>query len=395
MANQATVEKRAKIARLAPEAGDGQVQASSLASIAQSSILVSFAYIVSRNHLCNYYGGTATKPLQYKDFSNHRSHKFAPACDLVTVVWCNLSKQTINYHFDQVSTMLNRIILHQPTLAQTPAQPNSASSENSLLVPILLAPSAILLLVLIGGGLFVKFRIIKGLEKKIKFEEFKNKELQKKYKLAQATITKMETNPDLVHSREFNLEYLRMRMDEEVFHFAVVNQIKVKVKEQVGPALRGGNNKESTTGKGRKVSQTFDVTYNTGEGAKEKQRVLFRIQISLTKLPTQASSKTISDIIDCMETYLSPTADHNTWQPTIQGYMVGLHWDQKAKPTPLLVLDQRDEGNVTIRSNPRIMEDTHATSSSSFKSKAPRATSGKNPRGTSGKNRSSRTSRSR
>jgi len=288
--------------------------------------------------------------------------------------------------------MLNRIILHQPTLAQAPAKPNSAESGNSL-VPILLAPSVILLIALIGGGLFVKFRIIKRLEKKIKFEEFKNKELQKKYKLAQATISKMETNPDLVHSREFNLDYLRMRMDEEVFHFAVVNQIKVKVKEKVGPALRGGS-KESTTGKGRKVSTIFDVTYNTGEGAKEKQRVLFRIQITLTKLPTQATSKTISDIIDCIETYLSPTADHNTWQPTIQGFMVGLHWDQKAKPTPLLVLDQRDEGNVTIRSNPRMMEDTHATSSGSSKSKAPRATSGKNRSSTSGKNRSSRTSRS-
>ena len=291
--------------------------------------------------------------------------------------------------------MLNRIILHQPTLAQAPAKPNSASSGNSLLVPILLAPSVILLIALIGGGLFVKLHIIKGLEKKRKFEEFKNKELQKKLKLALATISKMETNPDLVHSREFNLDYLRMRMDEEVFHFAVVNQIKVKVKEKVGPALRGGNNKESTTGKGRKVSTIFDVTYNTGEGAKEKQRVLFRIQINLTKLPTQSTSKTVSDIIDCIETYLSPTADHNTWQPTIQGYMVSLHWDQKAKPTPLLVLDQREEGNVTIRSTPRIMENSSSTSSSSSRSKTRSTTSGKTRSTTSGKTRSTTSSKTR
>ena len=291
--------------------------------------------------------------------------------------------------------MLNRIILHQSTLAQTPAQQNSAESGNPLLVPILLAPSAILLLAMIGGGLFVKFKIMKGLEKKIKFEEFKNKELQKKLKLALATITKMETNPDLVHSREFNLDYLRMRMDEEVFHFAVVNQIKVKVKEKVATALRGGNNKEPSTGKGRMVSETFDITYETGEGATQKQRVLFRIQINLTKLPAQSTSKTISDIIDCIETYLSPTADHNTWQPTIQGYLVNLHWDQKAKPTPLLVLDQLNEGNVTIRSTPRIMEETNSTSYSSSRSKTRSATSGKTRSATSGKTRSARTSRSR
>jgi hypothetical protein len=81
-----------------------------------------------------------------------------------------------------------------------------------------------------------------------------------------------------------------------------------------------------------------------------KRGVLFRIQIRLTKIPTQPTSVTISQIIDCLETYMSNKADHGTWQPTIQGRIASVHWDQKAKPTPLLVLEQSNDGvNVTFR----------------------------------------------
>lgn len=281
------------------------------------------------------------------------------------------------------------ILVQQPTLAQAPASTAANSPAMSLPLPVLLAPSAVLLLVLIGGGLFVKFRVINELEKKVKFEEFKNHELKKKLKTALATITKMETNPDLVHSREFNLDYLRMRMEEEVFHFAVVNQIKLQVKEKVSMALRPTQAKEGKLGQagaGRKVSAMFDVTYKTGEGANETSRVLFRIQIKLTKLPTQATSVTIGQIIDCIETYLSPEGDHNA-PPTIQGRIVNLDWDQKAKPTPMLVLEQLNEGsNVTIRSGRRAIAPS---------GRSPEPSSGRSTGSTGARSRASATSKSR
>lgn len=248
--------------------------------------------------------------------------------------------------------MLTRIILVEPTLAQTPPKkPSPNAKAESLSVWMII--SLVLILGIAGGGVFAKLQLDK-LAKKVKFEEFKNQELQKKLKLALGTITKMETNPDLVHSREFNLDYLRMRMEEEVFHFAIINQIKVKVKDRIAIALRPTQAKEGKLGtantSGRQVSEVFDVEYEPGDLPKGVKRVLFRIHIKLTKLPTQATSVTISQIIDCIETYLSPTADHDTWQPTIQGRIVNMHWDQKAKPTPLLVLEQLNEGvNVTFR----------------------------------------------
>jgi hypothetical protein len=59
---------------------------------------------------------------------------------------------------------------------------------------------------------------------------------------------------------------------------------------------------------------------------------------------------TIQQLIDCIETFLSPSQENDTWQPTIQGRMAHLRWDQKAKPTPLLLIEQNQEGaNVTFR----------------------------------------------
>ena len=74
-------------------------------------------------------------------------------------------------------------------------------------------------------------------KKNLQFEQFKSQDLKKKLKLAFHTIKKMETNPDLVHSRSFNLDYLRMRMDEEVFHYVIVNQIKMKIIQLIGEEI--------------------------------------------------------------------------------------------------------------------------------------------------------------
>ena len=250
--------------------------------------------------------------------------------------------------------MSTKIILVEPRLAVASPKPKQAKLGGLASDQLLIGSSGLLLLLLIGLAVFTKLKL-DDLSKKLKFEEFRNRELQKKYKMALETMTKMEKNPDLIHSRDFNLDYLRMRMAEEVFHFAIVNQIKVKVKDKISIALRptqgAVGDKNGNAGSGRQVDSMFDIEYETGDPAvKIEKRVLFRIQIKLMKLPTQATSATINQIIDCLETYLSPSDDHDSWQPTIQGRIVHIEWDQKAKPTPMLVLEQSNEGvNVTFR----------------------------------------------
>ncbi len=246
-------------------------------------------------------------------------------------------------------------------IAQTSAgtKPKKASQEvpasASQTPPVLVLTSGGLALAVIALIVYSKF-LMNKLEKKIRFEQFRARELEKKFKLALETIRKMETNPDLVNSRDFNLDYLRMRMSEEVFHFAILNQVKIRVKDKISQALRPNQSQQGTVGiasnTGRQVDETFDIEYETNNPPNSEKRVLFRIQIRLMKLPTQTTSATISQIIDCIETYLSPMDDEDTWQPTIQGRIAHMHWDQKAKPTPLLVLEQSNEGvNVTFRTS--------------------------------------------
>lgn len=248
-------------------------------------------------------------------------------------------------------------------LAQTAAKttkPKPAATTQPATNPAVDAGQKIWMMT--SGGLFLLLIVLGALsyyqatklKKQVKFETFKNRELQKKLKYAVETIGKMERNPDLIHSREFNLDYLRMRMAEEVFHFAIVNQIKIRVKDKITVALRPTQAMQGELGiasTGRQIDEIFDVLYKTGETA-QSTRVLFRIQIKILKLPTQPTSVTINQIIDCFETFLSPTHENDTWQPAIQGRIANMRWDQNAKPTPLLVLEQTQEGsNVTFRTN--------------------------------------------
>ncbi|MBH8554450.1 hypothetical protein I8751_19175 [Nostocaceae cyanobacterium CENA357] len=251
--------------------------------------------------------------------------------------------------------MLNSMFIAQSSGAKPKKASQQVPASDPQIPPLLVATSGGLALAVIALIVYGKFQINK-FEKKLKFEQFRARELEKKFKLALETIRKMETNPDLVNSRDFNLDYLRMRMSEEVFHFAILNQIKIRVKDKISQALRPNQSQQGTVGiansAGRQVDETFDVEYETGTPPNSAKRVLFRIQIRLMKLPTQATSATISQIIDCIETYLSPIEDHDTWQPTLQGRIAHMHWDQKAKPTPLLVLEQSNEGvNVTFRTS--------------------------------------------
>lgn len=244
---------------------------------------------------------------------------------------------------------------NQATQATRTTQATQPETSDSQAPSIWMVTSGVLTVLLVALAIYIKLQSDKH-KKKIRFEKFRASELEKKLKLALETIRKMETNPDLINSREFNLDYLRMRMSEEVFHFAIVNQVKIKVKDKITQALRPSQANTGVVGiansSGRQVDEIFDVEHETGAAPNIIKRVLFRIQIRLMKLPTQATSATISQIIDCIETYLSPAEDHDTWQPTIQGRIAFMQWDQKAKPTPLLVLEQSNEGvNVTFRTS--------------------------------------------
>ncbi|MDB9460177.1 hypothetical protein PN480_11265 [Dolichospermum circinale CS-1225] len=243
--------------------------------------------------------------------------------------------------------------LNQSSVPKITKTTKAVVANESQSPPLLLFASGGMVLALIAVIVYSKI-LLQQSEKKLNFEKFRTRELDKKLKLALETIRKLENNPDLADSRHFNLDYLRMRMSEDVFHLALINQMKIKIKDKISPVLRPSQSSQGSVGvassSGKQIDETFDIEYETGVAPKIVKRVLFRVQIRLIKLPIQATSTTVSQIIDCIETYLTTRENNDSWQPTIHGRIVYMHWDQKAKPTPLLVLEQLNEGvNVTFK----------------------------------------------
>lgn len=227
------------------------------------------------------------------------------------------------------------------------------STQKILHSPIWAFSSLSLLIALISLVIYGRWKHNK-LKKAIGYEQIKIISLEKRLNIALATIRQWEQNPDLVNSRDCNLDYIRMRMQEPTFRNILVNQAKVKVKQFVSTAMRISLSQNAGGGiasrSGFNIDETFDITYDTDSLGKRTRRVLFRIQVKLMKLPTQSTSNTISQIVDCVEMFLSPQEDRHNWQPTIQGHIVTMSWNQKAKPTPLLLIEQHSGGaNVSFR----------------------------------------------
>ena len=181
----------------------------------------------------------------------------------------------------------------------------------------------------------------------LKIEKIKTQELAKKLKLALSTIDEHERNPDLIHSREFNLDYLSMRMEEPHFCEIILAQMKVNLRQKVTPALMPT---EGDSGQVRKVDVTFDVSYKPEHHDDTQIRVLFRINVKLSKIPLNGSQSILKDLAIGLENFVSASDANRNWQPTIQGRLAIISWDQNAKPTPLLVIEQTNEGaNVLLR----------------------------------------------
>ncbi len=235
----------------------------------------------------------------------------------------------------------------------SPPQISTSKIKGLLSEPFWAFSTLGLLIGVTGLILYGKWKHDKML-KAIHYEQYKLNNLEKRLNVALATIRQWEENPDLIHSRDCNLDYIRMRMQEKLFRNVLVNQAKVKAKQFISTALRINLSQNASGGiaskSGFKIDEIFDITYETDIQGKRDRRVLFRIQVKLTKLPTQSTSSTVNQIVECVETFLSPSEARENWQPTIQGHIVSMSWNQKAKPTPLLLLEQHHSGvNVSFR----------------------------------------------
>lgn len=148
----------------------------------------------------------------------------------------------------------------------------------------------------------------------------------------------LENSPDLADANCLCLDYIRMRMDEEVFHYTITNQIKQKITDTINSAIRS-----TFPGKDElQVDKCFEVYHSLEVSAQQwREAVLFRLHIKLAQLPTQASSHTINQLLEAVEIFLAYNPQHPTWQSAIQDIELAIAWDQASKPIPVLVLQQK------------------------------------------------------
>lgn len=220
--------------------------------------------------------------------------------------------------------------------------------QNTVGVSLLL----ILLWGAIGATAYHYWQLRKN-RQQLNIERIKNNELAKKLKLALYTIDEHERNPDLIHSRDFNLDYLSMRMEEPNFCEIILAQIKLNLRQKVTPALMPS---EEDGGNARKIDVTFDVAYQPENHDNSQIRTLFRINVKLAKIPTNGSQSILKELMAGLENFVVASDENRNWQPTIQGRLAVISWDQSAKPTPLLVIEQTNEGTNVLMRNKRLAQ---------------------------------------
>ncbi|MEB3308933.1 MAG: hypothetical protein VKJ02_01730 [Snowella sp.] len=242
--------------------------------------------------------------------------------------------------------------ISSPILANTAEIPQlssalapSSSSCWSLQSPCLWS-NVILGLSLLMTGAFCKCRLSQS-HKLLTLQLKTNQSLNEQLTQAIALASNREQEKDLIDARNFNLDYTRMRMDEEVFHYVVMNQIKTNISAMISkavqPQIEEGEKPENYRG----INELFEVYYDVeAPEGKWKKGILFRIQVKLAKLPTQSTTKIISELVDNIEGFLTRSTQQSLWESTIHDTDISLVWDEMAKPIPLIVLEQSAQNNI-------------------------------------------------
>ncbi|MGL5033389.1 MAG: hypothetical protein ACRC6M_06260 [Microcystaceae cyanobacterium] len=232
-------------------------------------------------------------------------------------------------------------------LAET-VQPASINSGT----PVITTANSSLWIVGAVGLSFIL--IVLGVVTKIKFNQKQqaianlqqsNDQLQEELSTVNEKLEASTQNPDLHFAHSILLDYIRMRMDEEVFHYLVINQIRTGVTDLIGASLRRTveipEESRSSTSSNLQIDHALDITYEIEiADGKWSSGVLFRLDLKLRELPIQSSSNTVNQMLECIEVFLSHSIQQPRWTSDLQGRLITLAWDEKTKPIPLLCLEQ-------------------------------------------------------
>jgi hypothetical protein len=240
------------------------------------------------------------------------------------------SKLTLGVWLMVLLTRFSSSILAE-TLAPSSPRPASFDVPSPLLLGSVGLGSCLLLCCLWQQWrLFQQGRAIATLQRANQSLEAEKQSIEHQYQ-------QRENRTDLKDAYTLSLDYLRMRMDEEVFHYNVMNQIRNNISEIVAVSLRT----ETPRAGNLHLDQIFNITYDfeTYEG-EWRSAVLFRLKVNLSQFPLQSTSSTINQLLECIKVFVSHSTQQPSWQADLQGCVINISWDESQKPVPLLCLEQ-------------------------------------------------------
>jgi hypothetical protein len=233
-------------------------------------------------------------------------------------------------HFSSVSIAQSPSSLSVPPNAKLPGvtndQGNFISIGHITLTVILLLTS-----ILTGWQWLRSRRTIKQLQgEKIKQTDTLNQALQ--------TLNEYRQSSDLKGAKILALDYLRMRLDEEVFRYQVIHQLEEHFTALVSQVVKS-TLPETPTVKQILLDRRIDVKCDL-EGLEEKwyNCTVLRIHVQLRKLPLQSSSNTVKQMVEAVTFFLNHPQGQSEWKTPLQDQWLGLRWESSNDPLPLLNL---------------------------------------------------------
>ncbi|MGA1623494.1 MAG: hypothetical protein ACO36E_12325 [Synechocystis sp.] len=153
-------------------------------------------------------------------------------------------------------------------------------------------------------------------------------------------------------SKILALDYLRMRLDEEVFHYQIIHQVEEKLTELVGslvksPLPEGGTTKQIL------LDRLIEIEYDL-EGLEGKwyRCTVLQIHVQLRTLPIQSSSNTIKQMLEAVTLFITHPQGKAESKMPLQEQWLKLRWESSNQPLPLLNLQNYPANNRASQTLP-------------------------------------------
>ena len=219
-----------------------------------------------------------------------------------------------------------------------PDRPTSDSSVSANVDGSTIPISGLVLVAILSlGSVLSGWRCLRSQQR---IKQLQQEQATQTEKLDQTLLTLQDhlNNPDLKGAKVLALDYLRMRLDEEVFRYQIIHQVQEQLTDLITQLVKSSL-PEFPPSKQILLDRLIEIEYDL-EGLEGKwyRCTVLRIHVQLQKLPLQSSSNTIKQMVEAITFFLNHPQGQSEWKTPLQEQWLALRWESSNQPLPLLNL---------------------------------------------------------